>query len=258
MKLRLQERSRPRSTLLINVALVIVSSLLLFALYQRHAAKPTTATVFQVRVPFNAGPQHVPQQPSLPLISSPELSSPPEAEADTWPLEALHPSEWTFKGVQLPKIAEGDMDLVPVCNSTFYKQHPFNIEDYERSYTPGATCSMPADLLYKIKTGKPVLITVVGGSMTQGRRCTDGKRGWTHCAWSSRLDDRLKEAFPNSNVTVNNIAMPGFSYGHWLKNGMMDGMAHADVVIIDEQVNSHVSGPARHCFSPFYHTVIHR
>lgn len=160
-----------------------------------------------------------------------------------WPdFASLNHTSWQFKGVQKPPAAEGDMDLIPICNSTFLQQHPLSDADYRRSYRPGGPCSMPPNLLDKLSSGQPVNIKVVGGSMTQGRRCFDGKRAWRECAWSSRLQDRLQETFPNANVTVHNVAIPGYSYGHWLQSGMIDGLvSQTDILVVDEQVNSHVS-----------------
>lgn len=103
---------------------------------------------------------------------------------------------------------------------------------------------MPPDLLQKLDSGHPVEITVLGGSMTQGRRCLDGVRWQRDCSWSSRVQDRLRETFPAGNITVLNKAMPGFSYGHWVQSGMLDGLVQTDVLIIDEQVNSHVGAGA--------------
>lgn len=157
-----------------------------------------------------------------------------------WPSD-IHYTSWQFKGVQMPKIAEGDIDLVPICNASFVRQYPLTGLDFQRSYIPGNPCSMPSGLLQKMSSGQPVQITVVGGSMTQGRRCVDGVRWQRECSWSSRLQDRLHESFPTGNITVHNKAIPGFSYGHWLQSGMMDGLVQADVLVIDEQVNSHVS-----------------
>lgn len=158
-----------------------------------------------------------------------------------WPFAPEQP-RWAFKGVLKPPVAEGEMDLIPLCNASFVEQHPLSDSDYARSYTPGEPCrSLPPGLLQKIQSGQAVRIVVVGGSMTQGRRCFDGKRSWQSCAWSSRLEDRLREVFSGKNITVHNAALPGFSYGHWLSSGMLESLTEADVVVIDEQVNSHVS-----------------
>lgn len=160
--------------------------------------------------------------------------------AAAWPSD-IHYTSWQFKGVQMPRVAEGDIELVPICNASFVRQYPLTSTDFKRSYIPGSPCSMPPGLLQKMSSGQPVTITVVGGSMTQGRRCIDGQRWQRECSWTSRLQDRLRETFPTGNITVQNKAIPGFSYNHWLQSGMLDGLVQADVMIIDEQVNSHVS-----------------
>jgi hypothetical protein len=177
------------------------------------------------------------------VVQQPILVQSPRMDADegaAWPSD-LHPTSWQFSGVQKPRIAEGDIQLVPLCNASFVRQYPLTNADFERSYIPGSPCSMPPGLLQKMSSGQPVAITVVGGSMTQGRRCLDGKRWQRECSWSSRLQDRLRETFPTGNITVHNKAIPGYSYGHWLQSGMLDGLVQADVLVIDEQVNSHVS-----------------
>lgn len=159
---------------------------------------------------------------------------------EAWPSPLLY-TAWKFKGVQHPHTAEGDIALVPLCSASFTEHHPLTASDYQRSYRSGHPCNMPPGLLQKIQAGEPVKITVVGGSMTQGLRCYDGKRIMQACAWSRRLQDRLRETFPQANITVHNAALRGFSYGQWVVSGMFDGLVDTDVAIIDEQANSHVS-----------------
>jgi hypothetical protein len=157
-----------------------------------------------------------------------------------WPFAPEQP-RWAFKGVQKASMTDGEADLIPLCNATFVERHPLTDSDYERSYTPGGPCSMPPGLLQKIQSGAAVKIIVVGGSMTRGRACFDGNRTLETCAWSSRLQARLNEVFQDSNITVVNKALPGFSYSNWTGSGMFGGLVDADVLIVDEQVNSHVS-----------------
>lgn len=184
------------------------------------------------------GVQQAPQQPTQQTSTGAQgLAGLPKV----WPLAPHEAPSWFFKGVQHVRAKhQGDARLIPLCNDSFVDKHPLAAADYERSFTPGSVCSMPPGLLHKIQSGAPVRIVAVGGSMTQGRECIDGKRAWQTCAWPSRMHDRLNEIFSGSNITVKNAALPGFSYSNWLASGMLDSLTEADVVIVDQQVNSQV------------------
>lgn len=145
---------------------------------------------------------------------------------------------WTFPGVQ-QCFGESDVSLCSWCNWTFTKQYPFVLEQFSRAYIPGAR--MPPGLLHKLQTGRPVSISIVGGSVTAGRDCRDGSRSQKGCAWPSRLQDRLLQLYPGANLTVVNLAMPAHHYFAWLTRGELSEAVQADVMLVDLQVNSVVS-----------------
>lgn len=150
-------------------------------------------------------------------------------------------SNWTFPGVTCCS-SEGDEPLCPWCNKTFTTRYPLQeAEHFQRSFIPGGPCAMPPGLLQKLKTGQPVKINVVGGSMTAGKFCNDKGRHQSACAWPARMRDRLLQLFPRADITVTNMAKPGFSYTSFMSTGSVHDLIDADVLFIDLQVNSQVS-----------------
>jgi hypothetical protein len=99
---------------------------------------------------------------------------------------------------------------------------------------------MPSDLLARLRAGDTIRMAVVGGSMTYGSGCNDGDRDNYACAWPRRFQERLQQVFPDANISVSNLAQPGWSYTPWLTSGLVDSLVAFDVVLIDLLVNSQV------------------
>jgi hypothetical protein len=183
------------------------------------------------------GSQHQDQLPYKLVQGSKTAAADEQPEQD--PLELS--STWRVPGVKECNV-EGDSSICSWCNATFTKQHPLSPQHFQRAYLPGRACSMPTVVLQKLQSGEPLHVHVLGGSMTHGTGCNDGLRSGPACAWPSRLQQRLMQAYPAANITVSNKARPGSHYGAWLAAGDLESLLEgADLVIIDLQVNSQVS-----------------
>ena len=73
----------------------------------------------------------------------------------------------------------------------------------------------------RLNRGEPVKIVVIGGSMTAGDRDDihfasqeEAKEG----AWPRKLELLLRQFWPKSLITVENLARPGWSQNHWLSS----------------------------------------
>lgn len=150
--------------------------------------------------------------------------------------------EWDFLGLMGSCQSEGDPAICGWCNSTFSKQNPIAWEDRKRSYRQGGACGMPDSVLKKVQAGSNVIISVVGGSMTHGNGCEEGGLTRQECAWPKRMRKRLSMLLPDANITINNLAQPGWHYGSWVQNGNFKALNNTDILIVDDQVNSQIYG----------------
>lgn len=165
----------------------------------------------------------------------------------------MAPAQWTFPGASNCTGEINNTALCQWCNATFLQQYPLSPEMLERSYIPGSPCSMPSNLLDMLRSGAPVKLAVIGGSMTMGTHCFDSERPElskmtvsplfyksTTCPWMYKMQKRLQQLFPAANISIANHARGGFSYGEHLSLGTLKAATDADVLFIDMQVNSQV------------------
>lgn len=126
------------------------------------------------------------------------------------------------------------------CNKELNNKFPLLQNDFERSFTAGDVIKWIA-FKTKISSKQPIVIAVIGGSMTYGHNCNDRLRGtYKECAWPSILQKMFKLKFPDSTISVKNFAIPAFSYSQWVQNGHLLREIIADLFIVDLSVNSQI------------------
>ena len=72
----------------------------------------------------------------------------------------------------------------------------------------------------QLDAGAPVTVVAVGGSVTAGVMCTEGKRALQACCWSRRVFDWISEA-ANGTATYRNVARAGTT-----STGFLPAAAH--------------------------------
>ena len=84
----------------------------------------------------------------------------------------------------------------------------------------------------QLEAGAPVTVVAVGGSVTAGVMCTEGKRALQACCWSRRVFDWISEA-ANGTATYRNVARAGTT-----STGFLPAAAHVVRQVLADAASS--------------------
>ena len=118
--------------------------------------------------------------------------------------------------------------------------YPIEAGGFPRSFRPGSAAALAtfAAVAASADAGLPIVITVIGGSMTVGTGC-----GFAACAWAGDVAAWLHSERPHWRVTVRNVARGSTDSEMWARSHQrFFGIGPTDVFLVDTSVNS-----AGHC-----------
>lgn len=139
----------------------------------------------------------------------------------------------------MERAAYPSVNWYEMFNATTY---PLSVADFKR-ITSTARYGKLQPLLRNLAQGRRISVLVLGGSMTCGINCGQGKLIFKECAWPARFAKWLQEKFPRASVEMHNAARPGTPLRPQLAmmGVLMQELKHVDLILVDTLINDRVS-----------------